>query len=130
MSQSTQNVVVSIVPGDLILEGPDEQIRESGKLTLKGIKVLDSRGGETGWSLTTSFPSADKIETALVQSVAGSAPGVTTIAYGTDLVTLASKDDQVGASGSTGGVYVFDVTVYFPSEIDVDAYQLQPFGLN
>ena len=130
MSESSQEVVVSIIPGELTLEGPEKQIRQPGKLTLNGLKVLDARGSEVGWSLTTSFPGAEKIETTLVQSTAGSAPGVTTTAYGVDPVTLASKDGQTGASGSTGGVYLFNVVVTFPSEVDVVNYPLQPFSLS
>lgn len=129
MSDSTQNVNVSVLPGDLVFTGPEKQIRQPGKLTLQGITVSDTRGGTEGWTLTTSFVGAKQIRTALTKTVPGSAPGLTTTAYGIDPVTIASKDNQIGPAESTGGSWMLDVEVEFPDNVDVVNYALQPFML-
>jgi len=130
MSDSTQNVNVSILPGVLELQGPSSITRTGKSITLHEVVVTDTRGGILGWSLTGSFPGAAKINTALTATAPGSAPGLNSVAYGIDPVTLAAKDDQIGPAGSTGGMYTFDIEVEFPEESLVPDHDLQPLSLS
>jgi hypothetical protein len=133
VTESSQEVVVSVLPGSLVLEGPQNVERKDHTITLRGVSVADTRGtDESGWSLVGRFPGAASISTDLTSTLAGSAPGVSVHEEWTQVLAIfsvATKDLQVGPAGSTGGKYTFDIAVHFPDDVDVQSYPIADMTL-
>ena len=117
---SEQTINVSIIPGDLKVQGPQFRSEGLGCVLFSDIVVIDQRGSDRGWSLRGLFPKATKVEATLMQSAPGSADGIT---INTDLWLGIEKDGTLGPAGSTGGVYHFDIYVILPLDIDPKSYE-------